>query len=337
MKNKTAFLSGITGQDSAYLAKYLLDLGYRVVGGARRSAERSYWRLEKLLIKDKIEIVDFDLLDYTNMVEVIKKYKPDEIYNLGAQSFVGTSFRQPVSTAEVNGMAVCKLLDIVKTFSPDSKFYQASTSEMFGEVKESPQSEYTPFNPVSPYGVAKMMAHNMVEVYRRAFDIFGCCGILFNHESSFRGSEFVTKKITDYVRAYKFGEVEDTLKLGNMNAERDWGFAGDYVKAMYLMMQIDTPDSYVIGTGEKHSVRDFVEVAFHCIDIPIKWEGEGIEEKGINSKTGEVLVEISEKFYRPCDVETLLADNMKANKALGWQPETTFLGLVQKMVDDTPF
>ncbi len=339
MKVKTALVSGCTGQDSAYLSKLLLDKGYKVIGGARRGSEREFWRLKKMGILDRVEIVDFELLDYTNMYEVIMKYKPDEIYNLGAQSFVGTSFKQPLSAIETNGVAVCKLLDIIKTFAPDTKIYQASTSEMFGEVRETPQNEYTPFNPVSPYGVSKMLAHNMMETYRKAYKTFACCGILFNHESALRGDEFVTKKITDYVREYRDnnGVVKKTLQLGNMNAERDWGFAGDYVKAMWLMMQIPIPNTYVIGTGMKYSIRDFVEMAFHCIEVPIVWSGEGLNEKGKNANTGQILVEVDEKFYRPFDVETLLADYSKANKALKWKPETTIHKLVEMMVNDTVF
>lgn len=332
--NKTAFVSGISGQDGAYLSKYLLDMGYKVVGGARRSAERSYWRLKKMDILDKIEIVDFDLLDYTNMVNVIRDGKFDEIYNLAAQSFVGTSFRQPIYTMKCNGLAVCELLDIVKTFSPKSKFYQASTSEMFGEVKETPQCEYTPFNPSSPYGIAKLMAHNFCEMYREAYDMYVCSGILFNHESALRGDEFVTKKITNYVRAYKDGKVKETLKLGNINSERDWGYANDYCKAMYMMMQLDKSGTYVIGTGKKYSVRDFVNMAFNAIGIEVIWEGKKLNEKGKDKNTGELLVEISEKFYRPFDVETLLADNRKAKSYLLWKPETKIDELVEKMVKD---
>ena len=337
MKNKVALITGVTGQDGAYLSKFLLDKGYRVIGGARRGSERSFWRLKKIGAYDDVEITDFELLDYTNMYDVVMKYKPDEIYNLAAQSFVGTSFRQPLSAIETNGVAVCKLLDIIKTFKPDTKIYQASTSEMFGEVRETPQSEWTPFNPVSPYGVAKMLAHNMMETYRKAYDIFACCGILFNHESALRGDEFVTKKITDYVRGYKEGNRVKPLQLGNMNAERDWGFAGDYIKAMWLMMQIPNPDTYVIGTSKKYSIRDFVEMAFGSIDIPIIWEGEGINEKGKDADSGKILIEVNKQFYRPFDVETLLADNTKAYKRLKWKPETTIKQLVDMMVSDSLF
>ena len=335
MKTKTAFITGITGQDGAYLSKLLLENGYRVIGGARRSAERSFWRLKKLGIQDQVEIVDFDLMDYHNMVDVIKSYEFDEVYNLAAQSFVGTSFKQPFYSLKCNGLAVCELVDIIQQFSPGTKFYQASTSEMFGEVRETPQNEWTPFNPSSPYGIAKLMAHNFVEMYRDSYDFFGCCGILFNHESPLRGDEFVTKKINNYVREYLRGTNDiEPLQLGNINAERDWGFAGDYVKAMWSMMQLEKPNTYVIGTGEKHSVRNFVEIAFLHIDIPIIWEGKGVNEKGINANTKEVMVEINEKFYRPNDVETLLADPRKAYKALKWKPEVSFSKLVAKMVDE---
>lgn len=337
MKGKTALISGITGQDGAYLAKLLLDHGYKVVGGARRSAERTYWRLEKMGILDDIEIVDFDLLDYSNMYSVIEKYRPDEIYNLGAMSFVGTSFRQPLSTIQTNGMSVCMLLDIIKTFFPKTKIYQASTSEMFGAVREMPQSEKTPFNPVSPYGCAKLLAHNMMENYRDSYDIFACCGILFNHESALRGDEFVTKKITNYVRDYRDKKVSKPLELGNLNAERDWGFAGDYVKAMYMMMQVSKPDTYVIGTGKKYSIRDFVEMAFHSIGVCVGWEGEGKEEIGRNVNTGEILVVVNEKFYRPNEVDVLLANPKKAYDWLKWKPEYDIADLVSAMVDDRVF
>ena len=334
MKNKTAFLSGITGQDSAHLSKLLLEKGYEVVGGVRRSAERSYWRLEKLGIKDRIKFVDFDLLDYHNMVEVIREGQFDEIYNLAAQSFVGTSFRQPFYSLKCNGLAVCELVDIIHQFSPQSRFYQASTSEMFGKVRETPQSEWTPFNPSSPYGIAKLMAHNFVEMYRDSYDFHGCCGILFNHEGELRGNEFVTKKITNYVADYKNGKVKDTLKLGNINAKRDWGYAGDYVEAMWIMMQLDKPDTYVVGTGKQYSVKDLVKTAFKCVGIDIKWKGKGVDIKGVDKETGKVLVEISEEFYRPNDVETLLADNRKIRNRLKWQPRTSFEKMIGKMVED---
>ena len=337
MKGKTALISGVTGQDGAYLAKLLLDHGYRVIGGARRSAERTYWRLEKIGVVDKVEIVDFDLLDYSNMYSVIEKYKPDEIYNLGAQSFVGTSFRQPLSTIQTNGISVCMLLDIIKNFFPKTKIYQASTSEMFGAVREMPQSEKTPFNPVSPYGCAKLLAHNMMEIYRDSYDIFACCGILFNHESALRGDEFVTKKITNYVRDVRDNKVSKPLELGNLNAERDWGFAGDYVKAMYMMMQVSKPDTYVVGSGKKYSIRDFVEMAFHSIGVCVKWEGEGKEEIGRNVNTGEILVVVNEKFYRPNEVDVLLANPKKAYDWLKWKPEYDIADLVSAMVDDRVF
>lgn len=337
MKKKTALVTGISGQDSAYLSKLLLDHGYKVIGGARRSAERTYWRLEKMRVLDDIEIVDFDLLDYSNMYSVIEKYKPDEIYNLGAQSFVGTSFRQPLSTIQTNGISVCMLLDIIKNFFPKTKIYQASTSEMFGAVREMPQSEKTPFNPVSPYGCAKLLAHNMMEIYRDSYDIFACCGILFNHESALRGDEFVTKKITNYVRDVRDNKVSKPLELGNLNAERDWGFAGDYVKAMYMMMQVSKPDTYVVGTGKKYSIRDFVEMAFHSIDITVAWEGEGKEEMGRDTNTGEILVVVNEKFYRPNEVDVLLANPKKAYDWLKWKPEYDIADLVSAMVDDRVF
>lgn len=334
MRKKIAFISGASGQDCAYLSKLLLEKGYRVILGSRRSAERSLWRLHKLGIFDKVEIVDFDLMDYHNMLDVVKTYKPDEFYNLAAQSFVWTSFRQPIYTLQVNGLAVCQLVDIIHTHSPKTKFYQASTSEMFGKVKETPQNEETPFNPVSPYGIAKLMAHNFVEIYRKAYGFFGCCGISFNHESSLRGDEFVTKKITNWVRNYKEGKADTTLRLGNIYSERDWGFAGDYVEAMWLMLQIDKPDTYVIATGKKHSVKDFVNMAFKAIGVELDWKGEGLEEVAKDIDTGKVVVEIDEKFYRPNEVDLLLGNVNKAQQALVWQPRKSLEDLIYDMVND---
>jgi GDPmannose 4,6-dehydratase len=334
MKKKTAFISGASGQDCAYLSRLLLEKGYRVILGSRRSAERTYWRLHKLGIFNKVEIVDFDLMDYHNMIDVVKTYKPDEFYNLAAQSFVGTSFRQPIYTLQVNGLAVCQLVDIIQTYSPKTKFYQASTSEMFGKVKETPQDEDTPFNPVSPYAIAKLMAHNFVEMYRNAYGFFGCCGILFNHESPLRGDEFVTKKITNWVADYRDGKAETTLRLGNIYSERDWGFSGDYVEAMWLMLQIDKPDTYIVATGRKYSVKDFVEMAFKTIGVELEWQGEGLEEVAKDKVTGRTIVEIDAQFYRPNEVDLLLGKATKAQTALMWQPRKSLEQLVSDMVND---
>jgi GDPmannose 4,6-dehydratase len=332
---KNIFISGVTGQDGAYLAKYHLDKGNNVIGGARRSSERTFWRLEKLGIKDKVKIVDFDLLDYHNMVNIIKETDIDEFYNLAAQSFVGTSFRQPFYSLKCNGLAVCELVEILLEYRPDTKFYQASTSEMFGEIREPKQNELTPFNPSSPYGIAKLMAHNFVEVYRKSYGFLGYCGILFNHESALRGDEFVTKKISNWVRNYYKGKLEviKPLQLGNIYSERDWGHSRDYVEAMAMMLE-GKPDTYVIATGKKYSVKDFVNMCFDEIGVELKWEGVGVEEKAININTGEVVVEINEKFYRPNDVEVLLGDNTKAKESFDWQPKSSIEDLVSDMVWD---
>lgn len=330
MKNKVALVSGCTGQDAAYLSEFLLDKGYRVIGGSRRGAERTYWRLKHLDIDDKVEIVDFDLLDSENMRDVIRKYKPDEIYNLAAMSFVGTSFRQPRLTLLTNGVAVCDLLEIVRQELPKCRFYQASTSELYGTNPKNPQDEDINFLPASPYGYAKMLAHNACRVYRESYGMFVSCGILFNHESPLRGEEFVTQKIANYVKTLI--DQDKPLELGNMYAKRDWGFAGDYVKAMWKMMQLDSPDDFVVATGETHTVKEFIEEAFGVVGIELRWVGEGIDEVGYDKKTDRVLVKISEKFYRPNEVDVLLGDSSKAQKTFGWKPEVSFRDLVRMMV-----
>lgn len=335
MEQKTAFITGIPGQDASYLAKFLLEKGYKVVGGQRRNAERSFSRLKKMGIFDKIEIIDFELLEDSNIVEVIRKYQFDEFYNLAAQSFVGTSFRNPIYTIETNGLSVCKILEAIRLYSPHTKFYQASTSEMFGEVRETPQSEKTPFNPVSPYGCAKLLAHTMVETYRSSYGIFACAGILFNHESPLRGDEFVTKKITNYVRAYNEDKEIEPLKLGNIYSKRDWGYAGDFVEAMWNIMQQPEADTYVIATGKTYTVKDFVEMAFKEIGVNIEWRGEDLNERGLDLSTGKKVVEISQEFYRPHDVELLLGDASKAREMLNWTPRHDLRDLVSKMVQDT--
>jgi len=341
MEQKTAFISGLPGQDAAYLAKFLLEKGYKVVGGQRRNAERSFSRLKKMGILDKIEIVDFELLEDSNIVDIIRKYQFDEFYNLAAQSFVGTSFKNPIYTIEVNGLSVCKMLEAIRMYSPHTKFYQASTSEMFGDVKETPQSENTPFNPVSPYGCAKLLAHTMVETYRSSYGIFACAGILFNHESPLRGDEFVTKKITNYVREYQ-GDTcftvpkrpEKPLQLGNIHSRRDFGFAGDYVEAMWLMLQQPKADTYVIATGKTCYIKDFIEMAFKEVGVTLEWRGEGLKERAIDVNTGKRVIEISEEFYRPHDVELLLGDAKKANTELNWTPKHDLKALVSLMVND---
>ena len=313
---KTALITGITGQDGAYLAAYLLNLGYEVYGVIARRSTPTTWRLEYLNILDKVKLMDGDLTDAASLMRILLACKPDEVYNLGAQSFVATSWDQPLLTAESTGLGAINLLEGIRQICPEAKFYQASTSEMFGGMKEYPiQSETTPFHPRSPYGVAKLFAHWATINYRESFNIFGCCGILFNHESPLRGIEFVTRKVTDAVARIKMGKQKD-LRLGNIDAKRDWGFAGDYVKAMHMMMQQDKPDTYVIASGRTASVRDMCKIAFGHV--------------GLNY---EDYVVIDPKFYRPAEVELLQGDASKARKILGWHPETTLEELICMMVD----
>ena len=329
--SKKALITGITGQDGAYLAKLLIDKGYQVYGGMRRISTKNLWRLDYLGITDQVKLVDFDLLEYSNLYETIKTVMPDEVYNLAAQSFVGTSFKQPILTADTDGMAVLRILDILKTLKPDTKFYQASTSEMFGKVSESPQTETTPFRPRSPYGVAKLFGHWITQNYRESYDMFCSSGILFNHESPLRGPEFVTRKIViNAVRIANGGS--EPLELGNMESKRDWGYAAEYVEGMYLMLQQDQPDNYVLATGEVHTVREFVEAAFNVLDIELEWSGSGTDEVGINRKTGSTIVRVNPEFYRPAEVDLLHGDANKAKQNLGWEAKTHYQKLVEIMV-----
>ena len=311
--SKTALITGITGQDGAYLAQLLLDQGYEVHGMVRRSSSDRFDRIEPLI--DDITLHQADLLDQLSIVRLIEATSPDEIYNLAAQSFVPTSFEQPLLTGEFTALGVTRMLEAIRQVSTEIRFYQASSSEMFGTVQETPQRETTPFWPRSPYGVAKVYGHWITVNYRESYDIFACSGILFNHESPLRGKQFVTRKISDAVARIKLGKQEK-LSLGNLDAERDWGFAGDYVRAMWLMMQQDTPDDYVVSTGRRHTVRDFCQVAFEHVGL--NWEDH---------------VKIDPAFLRPADVNTLCGDFSKAHEKLGWQPEVTFEQLVQMMVD----
>ena len=311
--SKTALITGITGQDGAYLAQLLLDQGYEVHGMVRRSSSDRFDRIEPLI--DDITLHQADLLDQLSIVRLIEATSPDEIYNLAAQSFVPTSFEQPLLTGEFTALGVTRMLEAIRQVNTRIRFYQASSSEMFGTVQETPQRETTPFWPRSPYGVAKVYGHWITVNYRESYDIFACSGILFNHESPLRGKQFVTRKISDAVARIKLGKQEK-LSLGNLDAERDWGFAGDYVRAMWLMMQQDTPDDYVVSTGQRHTVRDFCQVAFDHVGL--NWED---------------YVEIDPAFLRPADVNTLCGDFSKAHENLGWQPEVTFEQLVQMMVD----
>jgi len=330
---KTALITGITGQDGAYLAKLLLNKGYKVYGGMRRTSNfgKSLWRLETLDILNKIEIVELDLLEYSNILETIKKVQPDEIYNLAAQSFVASSFLQPIVTTETNCMGFLRILDAIKFLKPDCKVYQASTSEMFGKAREAQQNENTPFYPRSPYGISKVAAHWLAVNYRESFNIFAVSGILFNHESPLRGEEFVSRKISKSVAKIQRGKIK-LFEMGNLDAKRDWGFAKEYVEGMYLMMQHTRPDTFVLATGKSHSVREFIETSFSVIDDKIVWEGEGIDEIGISKKTGEIRIRVNTNFYRPAEVDFIQGDSSKARKMLGWDPRTRFEKLVEIMV-----
>jgi len=308
-----ALITGITGQDGSYLAELLLHKGYEVVGMLRRSSTVNFERIDHL--QDDIELAPGDLIDGSSMVHVIREHEPDEVYNLAAQSFVQTSFGQPVLTGETTALGVTRLLDAVRMVQPEAKFYQASSSEMFGKVHEVPQNESTPFHPRSPYGVAKVYGHWITVNYRESYDMFACSGILFNHESPRRGLEFVTRKITNAVARIKLG-MQDELRLGNLDARRDWGFAGDYVEAMWQMLQLDQPKDYVISTGETHSVRDFCVTAFGAADLD--WEE---------------YVTVDEKYYRPAEVDLLIGDSALAKAELGWEPKVSFEELVAMMVE----
>jgi len=328
---KTALITGVMGQDGSYLSKLLLEKGYKVYGAARRNGSGSDWRHEYLGIKNQVELVDFELLEQTNIQRTIEKCKPDEIYNLAAQSFVAASFEQPVYTGLVDGIAVTYILEAIRQINPKIKFYQASTSEMFGKVQEVPQKETTPFYPRSPYGVAKLYAHWINKNYRESYNLFGCNGILFNHESPLRGAEFVTRKITMALANIKLGKQE-FLELGNMDSKRDWGFAGDYVEGMYLMMQQEKPDNYVLGTGKTNTIRYFVEVAAKTLGYEIEWKGQAENEIGIDKKSGKTIVKINPKFYRPCEVDLLIGNPEKAKKVLGWKPKVQIEELAKMMV-----
>ncbi len=328
---KRALITGITGQDGSYLAELLLDKGYEVFGLVRRSSTPNFWRIEH--IQNKIKLIYADMTDPHSLVYALKESHPHEVYNLAAQSFVQTSFTQPRFTAEVTALGVLNLLEAIRRVDPKIKFYQASSSEMFGKVREIPQNEDTLFHPRSPYGVSKVFGHYIAVNYRESYNMFTCSGILFNHESPRRGEEFVTRKITKSVAKIKYG-LQDKLSLGNLNAKRDWGHAKDYVEAMWLMLQQDKPDNYVVATGETRSVREFVEIAFKEAGIDIKWQGEGLEEKGIDSATGKEIVVVDPKYFRPAEVGYLIGDFSKARTELKWKPKTTFKELVSSMVKE---
>ena len=336
MKN-IALITGITGQDGSYLAEFLLSIGYEVHGLIRRHSISNTQRIDHLLASDaygKTFFVHYaDTTDSSNLMRLVAKIKPTEVYNLAAQSHVGISFDVPEYTAEATGNSTLKLLEAIRVNGGNCRFYQASTSELFGGLPETaPQSEKTPFYPKSPYGVAKLYSYWITVNYRESYNMFACNGILFNHESPRRGENFVTRKITLAVANIMAGKQEK-LSLGNMNAKRDWGFAGDYVKGMYLMLQQEKPGDYVLATNETHTVREFVNAAFDSVGITICWEGEGADEKGYDAKTGRLLVDVNPEFYRPAEVEFLWGDCTKAEKELGWKREVSFEGLVKMMMD----
>lgn len=328
---KNALITGITGQDGSYLAELLLEKGYNVYGLMRRKSVVDYGNVEH--IKDKIKFIYADMTDIVSLINAMKISQADEVYNLAAQSFVAASWEQPIATSEIDALGVTNILEAIRTIKPNARFYQASTSEMFGMAQEIPQKETTPFYPRSPYGVAKLYGHWITKNYRESYNMFACSGILFNHESERRGKEFVTRKITDAVARIKLG-VLDRLELGNMDSKRDWGHSKDYVKAMWLMLQQDTPDDYVVATNETRTVREFVETAFSHVGITIEWQGTGVDEIGIDKETGKTLVSVNKAFFRPAEVDILLGDPSKAERNLGWKREIPFSELVKRMVEN---
>lgn len=331
---KSAVITGITGQDGAYLAQLLLDKGYKVFGTYRRTSSVNFWRIEELGIQDhpNLNLLEYDLTDLGTNIRLIERSEASEVYNLAAQSFVGVSFDQPITTAEITGVGAANLLEGIRIANPKIRFYQASTSEMFGKVQAVPQVETTPFYPRSPYGVAKLYAHWMTINYRESYGIFGCSGILFNHESPLRGREFVTRKITDSVAKIVQGKL-DVLELGNMDAKRDWGYAKEYVEGMWRMLQADEPDTYVLATNRTESVRDFVTMAFKAAGVTIDFKGKAENEMGIDTATGKTVVRVNPKFYRPAEVDLLIGNPEKALKKLGWATKTTLEELCAMMVE----
>ena len=331
---KTAIVTGITGQDGAYLAELLLSKGYKVFGTYRRTSSVSFWRIEELGIQDdpNLQLVEYDLTDLSASIRLLKQTGAKEVYNLAAQSFVGVSFDQPITTAEITGIGPVNLLEAIRIVDPTVRIYQASTSEMFGKVQAVPQTEGTPFYPRSPYGVAKLYAHWMTINYRESYGIFGASGILFNHESPLRGREFVTRKITDSVAKIKLGQL-DSMALGNLDAKRDWGFAKEYVDGMWRMLQADEPDTFVLATNRTETVRDFVSMAFKAAEIDVEFSGEAESEIAVDAASGKQVMRIDPRFYRPAEVELLIGDPAKATEKLGWKPETSLEELCRIMVE----
>jgi len=331
---RRAIVTGISGQDGAYLAELLLRKDYIVYGTYRRTSSVNFWRIEELGIErhPNLHLIEYDLTDLSTSIRLLESTKAEEVYNLAAQSFVGVSFEQPITTAEITGIGAVNLLEAIRIVNPKIRFYQASTSEMFGKVQAMPQTESTPFYPRSPYGVAKLYAHWMTINYRESYGIFGSSGILFNHESPLRGREFLTRKVSDSVAKIKLGKL-DMVELGNLDAKRDWGFAKEYVEGMWRMLQADKPDTYVLATNRTVTVRDFVSMAFKTVDIELEWKGTAEAERGIDSSTGKVLVSVNPRFYRPAEVDLLIGDAEKARRELGWEATTPLEELCRMMVE----
>jgi GDPmannose 4,6-dehydratase len=333
-QSRSAVVTGITGQDGAYLAQTLLEKGYLVHGTYRRTSSVNFWRIEELGIRQhpNLRLVEYDLTDAGASLNLIARTEPDEVYNLAAQSFVGVSFEQPTTTAHITGLGALNLLEAIRILRPQTRFYQASTSEMFGHVQAVPQDEKTPFYPRSPYGVAKLFAHWITVNYRESYGIYGASGILFNHESPLRGLEFVTRKITDGAAKIKLGKLE-CLELGNLDSRRDWGYAKEYVEGMYRMLQAPEPDTYVLATHRTETVRDFATMAFKGAGISLEWRGKAVEETGVDAATGKTVVRINPRFYRPAEVDLLIGNPAKAKDKLGWQASTTLEELCRMMVE----
>lgn len=336
---KKAFITGVTGQDGSYLAELLLEKGYEVYGLVRRKSKLDFGNLEGRAAKEEVRFIFGDVTDMAAMVRAVSVAQPDEVYHLAAQSFVAQSFQEPIASANITGVAAANILEALRVVKPDARYYQASTSEMFGGCPEDQRDGFDGYNedsffhPRSPYGVAKLYAHWITRNYRESYDMFACSGILFNHESERRGHEFVTRKITSAAVCIKLG-LQDHLELGNLDAKRDWGHAKDYVRAMWLMLQQDKPEDYVIATHETHTVREFVEICFRALDMDVVWSGVGVDEIGTDQNTGRILVRINPIFYRPAEVSLLLGDPGKAESKLGWKREVSFTDLVHKMVDN---
>jgi len=333
MNKCTALITGVTGQDGAYLAKLLIEKNYNVIGCYRRTSTVNFWRLESLGIKnnDNLTLTELDLTDSGNILKTIEKYEPDEVYNLAAQSFVGISFDQPSTTAEITALGALNILEAIKLVNKKIKFYQASSSEMFGKVQSVPQNEKTPFYPRSPYGVSKLFAHWMTVNYREAYNIFASSGILFNHESPLRGTEFVTRKITHSISLLKSKKI-DYFELGNLNSKRDWGFAGDYVEGMWRMLQIEKPDTFVLATGQTFTIREFLEISFKHANFDVEFIGNGVNETVVDKKNNKTIVKINPKFYRPTEVDLLVGDFSRAKEILGWEPKINIDELSKMMI-----